>query len=50
VPEHRIKVYSAKIKELGLQGEELRKYMINNFQKLGFPKRGTAIWFFYNYL
>lgn len=50
MPEHRIQAYKAKIKKLGLQGEELQRYMIKNFQELGFPKRGTAIWFFHNYL
>lgn len=50
MPEHRIKAYKAKIKAIGLSGEELRLYMIKNFQELGFPKRGTAIWFFYNCL
>lgn len=50
MPEHRIKAYRDKIKVLGLQGEELRQYMINNFQKLGFPKKGTALWFYHNCL
>ncbi len=50
MPEHRIEAYRAKIKAVGLRGEELREYIVTHFQELGFPKRGTAIWFYYNCL
>lgn|GEM_PF-2832226 len=50
MPEYRIKAYKAKIKNVGLKGEELLEYIVTHFQELGFPKRGTAVWFYHNCL